>query len=407
VIRDLAFDHGDDPALRGRLAPYQWRALEAIATCGTPAAGLHVELCDHCDHKRLKPNTCGNRCCPHCQGLERAAWVAARTKELLPCRYFHVVITLPPLLRAMAQAHPAVVLGYLMRAASDAIERLCRDPRFLGAEIGQLAVLHTWRRDLGWHPHVHLIVTGGGWHSQHRRWIPAKTFGTAKRRAFLLPKDLLGTVFLRRLRRLLLDGYDQQQFGDTFLPELASRRALCSLLRKTLATPAVLRIERPFAGPGTVLKYLGAYVNRVAISPQRIIARDRQAGTVTYTWSTNAEPDRSHTATIPARQFLLLFAQHVLPPGFQRIRFRGLWSTAHRSSKLHVVQAALANGLGPPPPLPPPVPRRDICPHCGVGHYQRVPGIRSRPAPAERRRILAELRREARFVTPVRAATCA
>ena len=403
MIRDIALAHGDDPALRGMLQPYQLCALEDIATCGTAAAGLHVETCDHCGDRRLKPNTCGNRCCPHCQGKERADWVEARTDELLPCGYFHVVMTLPPDLRPLAKAHPGVVLGCLMRAASDSIERLCRDPKFLGGEVGQLAVLHTWRRDLQYHPHVHLIVTAGGWDDQDEHWIPAKRFGT-KKRAFLLPRELLGVVFQRRLRRLILDAYDHGDFGETWLPGLASRRHLDKLLGKALKKPAVLRIEPPFAGPGTLLKYLGAYVNRVALSPKRVLAHDPVAATVTYTWTTNADPGTHHQATISALEFLRLFGQHVLPPRFQRIRFRGLWSTAHRRTKLNVVQAALRINAPPAPaPLPPPALKQDLCPHCGVGHYQRVPGIRSRPTRAQRRTKLAAIRAEARSVTPVRA----
>ena len=406
MIRDIALAHGDDPALRAILRPHQLRALEDIATCGTEAAGLHVEACDHCGHRRLKPNTCGNRCCPHCQGHERAAWVEARTDELLPCGYYHVVTTLAPDLRPMAQAHPTVVLDCLLRASSDTIERLCRDPRFLGGEVGQLAVLHTWRRDLHFHPHVHLIVTAGGWDAQHQRWIPAKTFGP-NRRAFLLPKDLVATVFQRRLRRLLLDRYDAGDFGDTFLSELASRTALAAHLKKVLDKPAVVRIEPPFAGPATLLKYLGAYVNRVAICPSRILAHDPVAGTVTYTWTTNAEPDIARTATISAVAFLRLFGQHILPPRFHRIRFRGLWSTAHRAGKLRLVQTALGRRVTQASPPPPPVRKHDLCPQCGQGHYHRIPQFPGRPTRSERRRTLARIRAEARTITPVRATTCA
>ena len=161
MIRDLVLDHGADPRLAG-LRAYQRHALAAIASCGTVAAGVHREACDHCGDRRMVPNTCGHRSCPHCQARERAAWVEARTAELLPCGYFHAVLTLPPELRAAAAAFPAVVLGALMRAASDAIDRLGRDPRILGAEVGQLAILHTWTRDLRWHPHVHVIVTEQG-----------------------------------------------------------------------------------------------------------------------------------------------------------------------------------------------------------------------------------------------------
>lgn len=408
MIRDIALAHGDDPQLRQHLRPYQLHALEEIATCGTAAAGLHVERCDHCGEPRMQPNTCGHRSCPHCQGKERAEWVQARTNELLACGYFHAVLTLPPDLRAMAKAHPVAVLGCLMRAASDAIDHLCRDPRHLGAEVGQLAMLHTWRRDLGWHPHVHLLITGGGWDAAGQRWIPAKRYGR-RRRSFLLPAQVLGTCFLRRLRRLLLDAYDAGDFAQSTLPELASRQDLAQLLTTVVARRAVLRIEPPFAGPQTLLKYLGAYINRSAISPKRILAHDPAAGTVTYTWTTNAQPDLAHTATLGAVDFLQRFTQHILPPGFHRIRYRGLWHPSKRQTALAQAQASLQGARPPePPPDPAPPPESSLtpeitgerCPHCGIGHYQRIAGIRERLSLAERRARLAAIRTERRCQIP-------
>lgn len=170
--------------------------------------------------------------------------------------------------------------------------------------------------------------------------------------------------------------------------------------------PWVIRIESPFGGPQQLLKYLGAYVNRVAISPKRILAYDDTSGTVSYGWTTNAEPDRPQQATIAAVEFLRRFAQHILPPRFQRIRFRGLWSTAHRSTKLHVVQRALGVLPTPasPPSSPPSLPDSACCLVCGLGHYQRVAGPCPRPPPAERRRILCDLRIALRTQTPAEAA---
>ncbi len=415
MIGAIALAHGDDPALRVRLQPYQARALDDIAACGTPACGMHAQICDQCGDRRLAPNTCGNRSCPHCQGRERAQWVTARTQELLPCGYFHAVLTLPGELRGLAYGHPRVVLGALMRAASDAIDHLCRDARLLGGEVGQLGVLHTWKRDLGWHPHVHVIVTAGGWDAARQRWIPARRYGR-QRRAFLLPVDLLRTAFQRRLRRLLLDAYDAGDFGaeaGDVSPELVSCAALRSHLDRVCAKPWVIRIEPPFGGPQQLLKYLGAYVNRVAISPKRILAHDRDAGTVTFTWTTNAAPGQPQQATLSAAAFLQRFAQHILPPRFQRIRFRGIWSTAHRATKLHAVQRAL--GVTPPPapapPLPPPPPGEHArCLVCGRGHYHRQPGPCPRPPPGERRRLLRLLRqdlRSGRTPTPGSATTAA
>jgi len=414
VIRDIALDHGDDPALRTRLRPYQIRTLERIATCGTPAAGLHREACDACGDVRMRPNTCGSRCCPHCQGRARAEWVTERTAELLPCSYFQVVLTLPPDLRALAMAFPAVVLGALMSAAGDAIDYLCQKDDVLGATVGQLAVLHTWRRDLGIHPHVHVIVTAGGWDARRQVWVDAQRHGPADT-PFLMPVDVLLAAFQRRLRRLLLRAYARGAFSDgphEAFHVLATTATFTGALNRMCATRGVARIEPPFGGPAQLLKYLGAYVNRVAISPARVTAYDPATGLVTYTWATNAAPDVTCTATIPATEFLRRFAQHILPPGFHRIRFRGLWCTAHRATKLHVVQRWFATHRPlPPPPAPPAAPpERPLdddpccCMTCGLGRWRLVPGTWQRPTAAERRRLLEQLRHDRRAQTPVEAA---
>jgi hypothetical protein len=407
VIRDIALAHGDDPALES-LRSYQRASLERMASCGTVAAGLHWEVCDHCGDKRRVPNTCGNRSCPHCQARERRDWVEARTAELLPCGSFHVVLTMPPELSALAAAFPAVVLGAQMRAASDAIDLLGRDPRFLGAEVGQLAVLHTWTRDLRWHPHVHVIVTAGGWNAERGCWVDARMHGS-ERRPFLVPVDVLRAAYARRLCSLLRRAYRHGRFGDGGgLAALASADALAAHLAASLEKAWVIRIEPPFAGPQRLLKYLGAYVNRTAVSPSRV-TYDRATGTVALSWRSNAEPDRPQQTVLPAVEFLRRFAQHILPPRFQRIRFRGLWSTAHRATKHVVAQAALA--LRPPPtepdPPPPPEPRRDRCTACGRGHYQRIPGPCPRPPRHERQRILADIRNGVTHPTHVEDATVA
>lgn len=413
MIGAIALAHGDDAALRTRLSTHQHATLETIATCGTPAAGVHLEVCDGCGDKRMVPNTCGNRCCPHCQGKARRDWVAAREAELLPCGYFHAVLTLPPGLRGLARGFPDVVLGGLMRAAGEAIERCCRDPRHLGATVGQLAVLHTWRRDLLWHPHVHLIITAGGL-SADGRWVAARRYGR-QRRAFLIPAAVLKAAFARRLRRTLLQAYDAGELATgpvPAFPQLASRRAFHAWLSTCLATPPVIRIEPPFGGPRQLLRYLGAYVNRVAISPKRILAHDPQAGTVTYTWRTNAQPDRAQQTTVSAVDFLARFAQHILPPRFMRIRFRGLWATAHRKTGLRRAQAALGALLPPVPTLDAPPASSDHhdgatpCAHCAHGHYRRIPGTGERPPRTRRRALLQALRQDLRQ-TPGEAARCA
>ena len=405
MIRDLALRYGDNPALRASLTAHQRHALDAIASCGTEAAGLHREICDACGEQRLVPNTCGHRSCPHCQGRSRLEWVAARQAELLPCDYFHAVFTLPAPLRPLAIAYPAVVYDVLLRASSDAVSYLCRQPRLLGGEVGQLAVLHTWRRDLGLHPHVHLVVTAGGWDATRERWISARRYGS-RRTAFLLPAPVLRRAFQFRLRRLLLDAQSRGAFADppaSVQAVLASPRALRRHLGALMKRRWVIRIEPPFAGPQRVLTYLGAYVNRVACGPGAIVAHDADAGAVTYRWRTNDAPSRERRATVPAIHFLRRFLQHVPPPGFHRIRFQGLWATAHRATKLRIVQRHLADGP-PPQAAPIPEPEPTPCPVCGRGHFRRDPGPCPRPRPAERQRYLALIRFSANATQPEHAA---
>jgi len=419
MMRDILLAHGDHPAALAGLRLDQIRSLEAIAACGTEAMGTHAEACDLCGDARRVPNTCGNRCCPHCQGRRRLAWVAARQAELLPVNYFHVVMTLPSDLRPLSHVVPDVVLGALMHTASDTIDEVCRNDRFLGGEVGQLAVLHTWRRDLHWHPHVHLIVTAGAWDAARQRWIPAKRFGP-EQTPFLAPVAVVRSVFKRRLITALRRAYQRGELdaGRTLCPDLTDAATFEALLARCSEPDWVIRIEPPFGGPQQLLKYLGAYVSRVAISPKRILAHDPIAGTVTYTWTTNAEPDRPQQATLPVAAFIRLFAQHILPPRFQRIRFRGLWSTATRATKLHLVQRHLGGCPQPPPPSPSPTPATPAnqqpeapddpyrCPCCGIGTYQRQPGPCPRPSPHQRRTILMRLRQGLR-ATPHGATTTA
>jgi hypothetical protein len=391
----------DQCPLRLHLRPHQRETLLDIAACGTEACGLHRQRCDHCGDERVVANTCGNRSCPHCQAGERRAWVEEREKELLPCGYFHAVLTLPGELRALARAFPVAVLGALMHAAPDAIHYLASKIEHLGAEVGSVAVLHTWTRDLRWHPHVHLIVTGGGWEKKLRRWIMARVYGR-KRRPFLVPVDALRVAFQRRLMRLLLDAFERGEFdrGDReAFPMLASLPAFRTFLKSFQDKAWCIRIEPPFGSPQVLLRYLGRYINRVALAPQRILAYDKAASTVTIGWTANdaARSDRIMTLSVP--DFIQRFAQHILPHRFVRIRFRGLWATAHRATKLDLVRQEMQKqfpeqtATAPVPDLVPAVsskadPRK--CPVCDIGTYRRIPGG-NRPNRSERHRRLRAL----------------
>lgn len=417
MIGRVAFHHADDPRLRARLTDHQWKALADMAACGTEACGLHREVCDACGSKRLVPNTCGNRSCPHCQGGEREAWVAARLGEVLPCTYFHGVYTIPRELSALAKVFP-IILHLLMQAASDVTIRVGRDPDVLGAEVGVLMVLHTWRRDMDWHPHVHLVITAGGWDAIHQRWIAAKCYGVQKT-PFFAPVDVLRAAFKQRLLQLIHNAFAGGELDSavltTVFPAYATTVGMRTFLADLDKKDWCIRIEPPFGGPQQLMKYLGAYINRVAISPKRV-SYDAEQETVTWTYSTNAEPNTPRSRSAPAVAFLEKFAQHVLPPRFVRIRFSGIWATAHRATKLNCARAWLLAHVTDPQLAPPsipdpaqaedaaaPIPEAYRCPMCGRGRYRRVPGPSPRPAFTQRQVALAALRLQARSHVPAEA----
>ena len=419
LLRRIMQDYAACPTRRPGMTDHQHAALLDIAACQTAACGLHDEVCDHCGDRRQVPNTCGNRACPLCQAGARARWVAERDAELLPVGYAHIVFTLPSELRALIHAFPRVLLGILMRAAADAVTWLAAQTRYLGAEVGIISVLHTWKRDLNWHPHVHLLVTAGGWDAVTGRWVDTPLPTRRGRGAFFLPIDPLRAAFQRRFRRLLLRAYAAGAFHRDLdlaavFPCLAHARALRRHLDAMLTRRWVLRIKPPSGSPEILLRYLGRYINRVAISPGRVHAYD--GTTVTF-------DGKGERFTVPADTFIQRFAQHVLPPGFVRIRFCGLWATRHRGAKLAAARDWLAahgrrrlvpetSATGPTmttrstPVLatrPPQATPGDPCPHCGHGVYRRQPGGH-RPRRAERQRLL-RLMLEHRTTTPGTATT--
>jgi hypothetical protein len=400
LLRRIMQDHGDAPGLRPLMTDYAHAAVLDIAACGTVACGTHDEVCDHCGDRRQVPNTCGNRACPLCQGAARARWVAARDAELLPVAYAHVVCTVPHELLWLFATFPRIGYSVLMRAAANAVTWLAAQTKHLGAEVGVISVLHTWKRDLGLHPHVHLLVTAGGWQAATGRWVDAPLARRRGQRGFFLPVAALRAAFQRRLRRLLLCALDKGAFHRDpeqagRFPCLASARAFTRYLDGLMTKRWCIRIEPPSGSPEILLRYLGRYINRVAISPGRIRAYDGTA--VTF-------EGKGETFTLPAPEFIRRFAQHVLPPGFVRIRFSGLWATRHHGAKLDTARAWLAaHGRRRPPattdappdptlaasapmPRPTPVPG-ERCPHCNQGTYRRQPGGH-RPRRAERQRLL-------------------
>ena len=333
--------------------------MSAIEHCRTAALGGHVEACDDCGHWRIAYNSCRNRHCPKCQGAAARTWLAEREADLLPVGYFHVVFTLPAEIGEIAWQNKAVVYDLLFKAASETMMTIAADPRHLGVRIGITAVLHTWGSALTHHPHVHMIVPGGGISPDGTHWVASKP-------GFLLPVRVLGSLF-RRLFLTRLIGLHQAGklafFGA--LADLTDRCRFLHQLAPVRKKRWVVYAKPPFAGPEAVLAYLSRYTHRVAISNRRLIAFDETSVTFRYKDYRRTGPERQQVMTLDAHEFLRRFLLHVLPLGFHRIRHYGLLASATRKASIARARELLV-ALPPAEPAEPaetdPTPP---CPCCG------------------------------------------
>jgi hypothetical protein len=365
-VADIFRSAGDAyrAAHAGHLSLGQLKVMTAIENCRTAALGGHVEACDDCGHWRVAYNSCRNRHCPKCQGAAARTWLAAREADLLPVGYFHVVFTVPAEIAAIAWQNKAVVYDLLFRAAADTLLAIAADLKHLGARVGITAVLHTWGSALTHHPHVHMIVPGGGIALDGTRWI-------SSRPAFLLPVRVLGALFRRLFLTRLLALFDAGKlaFFNT-LAGLATRKTFLRHLSPIRKKRWVVYAKPPFTGPQAVLAYLARYTHRVAISNRRLIAFDENGVTFRYKDYRRDGTERQQVMTLTTDEFIRRFLIHVLPRGFHRIRHYGLLaSSTHKDAmalarKLLGVAAPIkeaeAEADEPPDHRPP-------CPCCG-GH---------------------------------------
>ncbi|MEP6870161.1 MAG: IS91 family transposase [Novosphingobium sp.] len=350
----------------GHLSLGQLKVMTAIENCRTAALGGHVEACDDCGHWRIAYNSCRNRHCPKCQGAAARTWLATREADLLPVGYFHVVFTLPAQVADIAFQNKAVVYDLLFRAASETMLTIAADPKHLGARIGITAVLHTWGSALTHHPHVHMIVPGGGIAPNGMRWI-------SSRPAFLLPVRVLGKLFRRLFLTRLLALFDAGKlrfFGA--MAGMAERKAFLRHLAPVRKQRWVVYAKPPFAGPQAVLAYLARYTHRVAISNRQLIAFGGAGVTFRYKDYRRDGADRQQVITLASEEFIRRFLIHVLPRGFHRIRHYGLLSSSARRDSLALARRL----LGVTAPIAEPEPDemaddRPPCPCCG-GHMTIV-----------------------------------
>jgi hypothetical protein len=344
----------------GHLSLAQLKVMSAIQNCRTAALGGHVDGCDDCGYLRVAYNSCRNRHCPKCQGAAARAWLAERKADLLPVGYFHVVFTLPAEVADVAWRNKAVVYDLLFRAASETMMTIAADPRHLGARIGVTAVLHTWGSAMTRHPHVHMIVPGGGGARDGSRWINARP-------AFLLPVRAPGKLFRRLFLTQLIELHDAGKlvfFGAQ--ADLADQRRFLRHLAPLRNKRWVVYAKAPFAGPEAAPAYLSRYRRRVAISNRRLIAFDKAGVTFHYKDYRRSGPQRQQVMTLDTHEFMRRFLLHVLPRGFHRIRHYGLLASATRKSNIARVRELLAISTRPEPiEAEEPPDQLQPCPCCG------------------------------------------
>lgn len=371
-LQDIFRQYGEAYRLHHPQPLHVLKAMRAITHCRTAAMGGHLDACDTCDFTRISYNSCRNRHCPKCQTAGKERWIEARKADLLNVGYFHVVFTLPDLLNPIAFHNPHIIYDLLFKAAAETLTELAADKNYLGAQIGFTSILHTWGQNLMHHPHLHVVVPGGGIDATNK-WIPSK-------KKFFIPVKVLSRKFRGKFLAYLKDA-QLRFFGTTAALQHPAtfQRLLTSLYQKEW----VVYCKPPFKNADCVVEYLGRYTHRVAISNSRIAKLEDDH--VTFKWRDYKDNNKPKEMTVAADEFIRRFLIHVLPSGFTRIRHYGFLSPRHKATRLQLCKKLTST---PIPALPKTkrttlellqqILGRDFacCPCCGVGHM-------SRAAPAE------------------------
>ena len=329
-VADIFRAHGAAwcAANKGHVSLGQLRAISAIKACRTAALGGHVARCEGCPHTSIAYNSCRNRHCPKCQGSAAREWLAEREAELLSVPYYHMVFTVPAPVADLAYQNKDVIYDILFRASAETMLTIAADPKHLGARIGITSVLHSWGSAMTHHPHVHMIVPGGGISLDGTRWVSCKP-------GFFLPVRVLSRLYRRLFLEMLIAAHkaDRLQFfnGHAALADFKTFAAWVSALRQI---EWVTYAKRPFGGPEPVLAYLSRYTHRIAISNRRLVAWDDTG--VTFKWKDYRlqGPDRYKTMTLAVGEFIRRFLMHVLPKRFHRIRHYGLFANGARAENI-------------------------------------------------------------------------
>lgn len=330
--------------------PLHLKVLNAISQCRSAALGGHAWVCTNCGGVHVHYNSCGNRHCPQCQAFEKEKWVEARKQELLPVSYLHVVFTIPEQLNALVLSNDRLIYNLLFKAAWQTIKQLATDKQWLGAEAGMIAVLHTWGSNLSLHPHLHCIFPCGGLNKDQSAWI------TTKKKSFLAPnKKVIAPIFRALFMKLLVQAFEEGKlvfFGSASCYKEVHQ--LNELFRKLQQINWNVYAKKPFGGPAQIINYLSRYTHRIAISNQRLVALT--GNKLTFSVKNYKQLDekglpKRTTLTLEVFEFIRRFLLHVLPKGFQRIRYFGILAICNRKKKLRVAQRLLQYQAAPKNPL--------------------------------------------------------
>jgi hypothetical protein len=383
-VADILRTHGEAYRTTHPLTTVQLKAMTDIQRCRTAALGGHVDVCDNgCGFMRISYNSCRNRNCPKCQGLQSARWLEGRCERILPTRYFHVVVTFPHQLNALILHNKEVLYNILFRAAAQSLLEFARDWKRLQAHIGFTAILHTWNQDMRFHPHLHMVVTAGGLDESQTRWIES-------RNNFLVPVKALSVKIRGKFVQQLKRAYDKGKIafrGTT--QNLAHPQAFDSFVKGLYRKKWNLHAKQPFAGPEHVFAYLSRYTHKVAISNHRLLRMIE--GSVTFLARDNQNTGKKRSVTVTAEEFIRRFLLHVLPAGFIKIRHYGIMASRNATTKLEtarkLLQHARPQALESKPASDSLQPARTwqeiffhvtgvdltVCPQCGKGHLIRQP----------------------------------
>jgi hypothetical protein len=319
-LADIFSSHAETFLRHHQLCPEQQKAFDAIMRCRTAALGGHIDRCNTCDHTRQAYNSCRNRNCPKCQFIKTVQWVDKLAANLPPVKHFHVVFTIPTCLHTLFYLNQNKAYGLLFKAAGKALMQCAINPDFLGAQAGAVAILHTWGQTLTYHPHIHMIVPGGGLTEDSQQWVPV-------RKRFFLPVKALSKVFRGILCRLIEENIAN---GNIRLPDTYTD--FRSLKKQCYSKNWVVYCEKPFSDADNLIKYLGNYTHRVAISNHRLLQCEN--GKVRFHYKDYKAAGISKTISLDTIEFIRRFMQHVLPGGFYKIRYFGFMAICNMKDKL-------------------------------------------------------------------------